>query len=267
MFNDFTTERAGTGTNEWAEHKYNIDQGCMHGCLYCYACESALRYNRINERDEWLIPRTNIKAVQKRWRKQDGVIMFPTTHDITPDNLEACTQTLRNMLVAGNQVLIVSKPHLECIKSLCESLYQYKDQILFRFTIGTLLRDLITFWEPGAPKPIERVESLKWAYSYGFKTSVSMEPMLDTVDATVYIFRILSDYVTETIWIGKMNRIRSRVDISDPNILKVVQKLEHLQRDEEILRLVGQLNISPKVRWKDSIKEVIKKYSVTEEPR
>jgi DNA repair photolyase len=264
LTNEFTKERTGTGTYEWADATYNIQKGCSHGCLYCYACESALRYKRINSRQEWLTENIDYKAVNKKWHSDNKVIMFPTTHDITPNNIEACITALKNILQSRNKVLIVSKPHLSCIQKLCAELEPWKEQILFRFTIGSFDTGVCSFWEPGAPDPWERYHALEYAYRQGYQTSVSIEPMLEGVHEALVTFGMAKSYVTETVWIGKMNKMRTRVDISNPDNEFMVKDLEHQQRNEEIIWLVNRLKDEPKVRWKDSIKKVI--MSASENP-
>lgn len=257
---DFDKNREGTGTKEWSEKSYNIQTGCKHNCLYCYARANALRFKQIAFPEEWTREVIREKAVMKNWNKCEGIIMFPTTHDITPDNIKPVIETLTRMLTAGNHVLIVSKPHISCIEKICKSLSDLKNQIMFRFTIGSYDRNITAFWEPNAPEPRERILALKYAYYQGFKTSVSMEPMLGGYSQAIKTFAYVEPYVTDTIWIGKMNKIRSRIDLSIPYNLKRVLDIEYLQRDSEILRLVNELKDNPKVRWKDSIKEVIEKY-------
>lgn len=62
--------------------------------------------------------------------------MFPSLHDITPFNLDACIRFVKLMLKKGNRLLIVSKPRLECIRRVLHELDEFKEQILFRFAIG-----------------------------------------------------------------------------------------------------------------------------------
>jgi len=255
--NTFTKDRTGTGTREWSETSYNIQNGCQNNCLYCYARANALRFKRISKSDEWTQEHIRQKAVIRDWEKRDGTIMFPTTHDITEQNIDAVAAVLRKMLQAGNDVLIVSKPRYSCIKRLCSEFADYKQQIMFRFTIGSLNEEVCRFWEPGAPTPKERLQALKHAYNSGFQTSISMEPMLEGLHSTQCAFWALKPYVTDTIWIGKMNKVRQRVDISNPDNLRAVEMIERLQSDEEILKLVNALKDEPKVRWKDSIKRVM----------
>lgn len=252
----FNKERSGTGTKEWSDKTVNIGTGCAHGCKYCYAMGMAKRFKRVASPEEWMTEAVNLKKVQKRYQSNGYVYMFPSAHDITPYYLSYATETLKKMLAAGNKVLIVSKPHLECIEALCSELEQYKAQILYRFTIGTLDSEVSKFWEPGAPLPTERIEALKLAYLSEFSTSVSMEPMLGGVDEALQTFKAVSPYVTETIWFGKMNQ---RVNLTAPEDIEAFRKIKELQRDSEILRLVSTMGSNQKVAWKDSIKEVVKK--------
>ena len=130
--------------------------------------------------------------------------MFPSTHDITPSNLSYAIQHLHNILSAGNEVLIVTKPHLEVIERLCKEFADYKDKILFRFTIGSKNSEILKFWEPNATSYEERKASLIYAFENGFQTSLSCEPMLD--DNVEGIVNDLQDYISETIWIRSEER-------------------------------------------------------------
>jgi hypothetical protein len=63
--------------------------------------------------------------------------------------------------------------------------------------------------DPGAPSREKRMASLKLAYERGFHTSVSIEPMLDNSNIFRHVAN-LCPFVTDSIWIGKLNNIRSR---------------------------------------------------------
>ncbi len=253
---NFDQARTGHGTKEWADINYNIGKGCAHGCLYCYACHIQLRLKRISSREEWLKETVKPKAIGIKTR-QPGIIMYPSSHDITPFYLDQSIAALHQMLSVGNQVLIVSKPHIECVRTLVAQLARYKSQILFRFTIGALDEALVRLWEPQAPPPAERLEALDYVYAAGFGTSVSIEPMLAGVDETLRVVEAVKTHVSKTIWIGKMNRIRQRVDMSTPEITRAVESIEQQQSDKEVRRLYSFLNDNPRIRWKDSIKQIV----------
>ena len=117
-----------TGTREWAQKTVNIATGCEHDCRYCYARHNAAyRFKRVKA-DDWPNMVVNPASVNKRYGKYKGVVMFPSTHDITPSILRECCDTLVALLRAGNQVLIVTKPHWECITILNAKLSHYKER-------------------------------------------------------------------------------------------------------------------------------------------
>jgi hypothetical protein len=195
--------------------------------------------------------------MQKRGKK-NGTIMFPTTHDITPANLPDCIIVLKKLLEVGNKVLIVSKPHLPCIRGLCCALAGYEKQVLFRFTIGSKNNAVLKRWEPNAPEFEERLEALKFAHRHGWATSVSCEPMLDR---RIYlVINYVKPYVTDAIWLGKPNKITTRIVTNNPDLpdaKAMAQELEAMFPDNFIWDLYYQYRDDPMIKWKDSIKAVV----------
>jgi DNA repair photolyase len=243
------------GTREWAKHTVNCCTGCAHDCRYCYAKSMAIRFGRVFPH-VWKEEQVRWKDVNKRYREMDGTVMFPSSHDITPGNFDACYTVLRKLLEAGNQVLVVSKPHLECISGICEGMRAHRDRILFRFTIGALDDGILSFWEPNAPTYAERRRALEHAFQAGFATSVSVEPMLDSVNIDSLI-QDLSPFITDALWIGKMNDIRRRVKIEDERTREEVSRIEAGQTDERVLEIYERHKNNPLIKWKESIKKVV----------
>jgi DNA repair photolyase len=213
------------GTQEWAKYSENCIKGCSHDCKYCYAKANAIRMKR-KTMDNWKNEEVNGDKLSKGFRNRDGKIMFPTTHDITPDHLDECIYFLGNILKPGNDVLIVSKPHLECIETMCKQLTNYKSNILFRFTIGSADSAVLRFWEPNAPDFEERLASLIYAYDMGYQTSVSCEPMLEgNIDE--HIVKV-SPFVTNSIWLGKMNHPGERLAHNGSNDAETLARVRQL---------------------------------------
>ena len=247
------------GTREWAPYSENCLLGCAHDCRYCYAKAMAIQYKRTTPQS-WKNEALRPGILQKKFRKRDGVIMVPSSHDITPAHLSECLTFLKNILSPGNEVLIVSKPHLECIKAICKEFSGYKDKILFRFTIGSSDPNTLKFWEPNAPDFAERLQSLKYAFSEGYQTSVSCEPMLDNNIGDV--IDQVSPFITDKIWLGKANLLRSRLALNGENDQVTIQKAEELmewQTDKNIKQLYSKYKDNPQIEWKNSIKKVINK--------
>ncbi len=259
--NKFDVDRSeSSGTKEWASHNLNICSGCSNACIYCYAAQMAERFKR-RTRSDWSREELTPNAALTRYPAKNGLVMFPSTHDITPYNLEASIRVLKIVLASGNDVLIVTKPRLDIIKRLCEEFITRQELIEFRFTIGTLSPRISKFWEPGAPLPVERIAALKHAHASGYSTSVSMEPLLGGFDTAQSVLAAVRDFVTGKIWIGKLNRIRSNVDVSTTRNMRMVQALESLQTDQKILQIHSAFRDDPKIRWKDSIRKVVTKHT------
>jgi DNA repair photolyase len=245
-----------SGTLEWAKYNANCLKNCSNNCRYCFARYNAVNRFKTSTLESWKHPVIDEKKLLKKWSKMDGTIMFPTQHDILPDFLDVCMEFIENILRPGNNILIVSKPHLECIKVICDKLTNYKNNILFRFTIGSCDNDILKYWEPGAPSFEERFESLKYAFNSGYKTSISMEPMLDYKNV-IKMVNMFYPFVTDSIWIGKMNKIKQRVAINTAEDVRRVKEIEYNNTDDKIWALYNSLKDNDKIKWKENIKEVI----------
>lgn len=247
-----------SGTREWSVASINCVLGCPHRCRYCYAAAKAVQRGQCPSREAWgtTYHRLRLAEVRKRRQKVDGRVMFPTTHDITPEFLDSCTEVIDHLLSAGNDVLIVSKPHFACIRSICDRFFAfYRESILFRFSIGAVSDSILSYWEPGAPNFRERLASLKHAHDQGYATSVSCEPLLDA-ERVSELVETVAPYVTDTIWIGKMNDMDNRVVRgTDP---QEIVRIARGQTDSAIHRISELLGNNPKVRWKESFKSVLK---------
>jgi DNA repair photolyase len=137
-------------------------------------------------------------------------VMFPSTHDLTPHNLPLALICMDLILSKGNELLIVTKPRLECINAITsdEKIIYHKDRVEFRFTIGSWAENetMRELWEPNAPSMKERYECVRLALLRGFKISISMEPLLELnlTDLGEAIAYFESNGIDE-IWIGAMN--------------------------------------------------------------
>jgi DNA repair photolyase len=245
------------GTLEWTNANANFIDGCRHDCKYCYSKEMAVRFHRKTPGD-WKNEEIRNGDLRRHFSARKGTIMFPSSHDIHPDHLEVALDFLEDILAAGNRVLIVSKPHLECIQAICARFEEFKASIMFRFTIGSSDSNTLKFWEPGAPDFSERLTCLEWAYHEGYGTSVSCEPMLDRdIDDLV---EKVSPFVTDSVWIGKANFLLRRLMLNGANDTETVRRANQLirwQSDENIWEIYYKLKANSRIRWKESIKRVV----------
>ena len=238
-----------SGTREWAEHNRNCIEGCENDCIYCYAKGMAIRFKR-RTKGNWHEMKRNSAAYQAT-RKVNGRIMFPTSHDLHIEHAEWWMPFLRDLLTNGNEVLIVSKPRFDAIRFICSTMLAFRDQIEFRFTIGTNDEESRKFWEPGAPPISERLDALMYAHGMKYPTSVSMEPLLMMNPAP--FIRTFEDYVTGTIWIGTMNHLE-QIDIPNRRYYHTIRSInsrEHMQM------VYDSLKDNSKIRWKDSVQKLL----------
>ena len=211
----------------------------------------AKRFGRATE-ETWKDMEIRRDIVNKSFRKYNGRVMFPSSHDIVdiPEIKDACFKVLENLLIAKNEVLVTTKPCLSVTKDIINQFVKFQQQIQFRFTITSRDNELLSFWEPNAPSHEDRLESLILAYKEKFRTSVSIEPFLD--NNPQQLVHEVAPYVTESIWIGPMNYIpRNNISEEDQPIYDHMRKNIDVSHLKEIYE---DLKDFPKIRFKDSMK-------------
>jgi hypothetical protein len=246
------------GTKEWVVEEINIQTGCENNCRYCYA-KSILQV-WTGQIADWTKPEIRWKDVNASVRKycsKEGYqdVMFPSSHDITPGNLSHCIKKIQQILGSGNTLLIVSKPNFDCISTIADGFMEYKDRILFRFTFTAKDQAILDFWEPDAPKFTERVEALKYAFTHGYQTSISIEPCLD-INNVEDLISTIDPYVTGDIWIGPGKHMKQRSGYGkatdeDKKKMDVLVDEKNSKLNPLLLGIVNRLKNLPKVRFKE----------------
>jgi DNA repair photolyase len=245
------------GTRELSEVSFNIGTGCQNNCRYCFAAYYALNRGKIKARQDWQFHKVFIGSVTKSHPKYEGTVMFPTCHDFHLPLKGAYLGAIGRLLEADNDVLITTKARLKMVEYLCENLTGHKDKVRFMFTITSLNEEVSEFWEPNAPSPFERVAALKHAFDSGYKTSVIVEPLLEGSGGALSIYDTVLPYVAGEIWFGLMEFPKERVDMSDPENAKALERLSRLQSFDNIRFLYNQLNGRDKVRWKKGLRDMM----------
>jgi len=230
-----------TGTKEWAEYNINFSKGCSNNCKYCYARKMGARFGW---KVFWEKMENKEYMATKRFNKRNGTIMSPSSHDITDQNIELAINVFKHILEVGNNLLIVSKPKEALIRKICENIAQWKDHVLFRFTIGTLNDSVRKYWEPGAPSIEDRINSLKYAFKNGWKTSVSIEPYLDY--NVISLIEHLEPFVTDSLWVGPMNKIHVPKELWTDEVDELYSIESRLKIRADIIKL----NLK-KIKFKD----------------
>ena len=236
-----------SGTQEWCDKELNIYKGCTNNCGYCYAMRIGNQFGW-KKKDDWTNMELNERAFNQRLYNW-GVVMFPTSHDITIENVDKCIEFLLRLLKeTNNKLLIVSKPKIECIEKLCKELDKYKERITFRFTITSKWDSVAVEWEKEAPFISERILCLEYAFRKGWTTSVSIEPFLDK--NPIWLIEEIEQFCNDTIWLGIMSGRKYKFHTPE-NIKFILENLKFLPED-----------IRMKIRLKDSIINFCKKYNI-----
>jgi len=246
---------------DWTKNNFNICTGCKNDCLYCYMKPFNAKKPKSKQPEDWHNWEIRLEDVDKAYGLKDGLVGFPSSHDIFPDILDAYLTVLGKLLRAGNKVLIVSKPRIDCIKPICEASHFFKDKIIFRFTIGAMDNDILGFWEPNAPVYEERRACLEFAYNHGFWTSVSMEPMLDTPRIEELIAD-LRQFVRkdENIWLGTMgymNYLKQIKKGADDGLTAAIAKVEAGQTKERLTAIFQTYKDDQLIKWKAEALKII----------
>ena len=110
------------GTKEWAKFSANCCIGGPNDCKYCYAKKMAVRFGRATP-ETWKFMSVRPSDVERNYRKRQGRVMFPTSHDLIPGDpsFECCMVVLKKLLEAGNEVLVTTKPHLAAVRYICNT--------------------------------------------------------------------------------------------------------------------------------------------------
>ncbi len=132
---------------------------------------------------------------------------------------------------------------------------------MFRFTISARNNEILSFWEPNAPCYEDRVDALIIAHSKGFRTSVSIEPMLDPADIKGLV-EDLRSFTTDSMWIGPVKMIRKRTRIDSEEIEKEVQKIEAGQTPEKLLEVYNLYKDDPLIKWKGHFRKLLRKIGI-----
>ncbi len=167
--------------------------GCIHNCVYCYA------KNLLEKRGYWKnVRRANPKHIEnllENYIDKGEVYNNGISHAIlrkVPFRLGGLTDCFQNherdLRVTEQVIEILNRyeyPYLIVTKSPLVSEYTdliENDLSYIQITITTLREDLAKIIEPGAPKPLERLETLKNLNESGYFTAARFSPIIPYVN-------------------------------------------------------------------------------------
>jgi DNA repair photolyase len=211
--------------DDWFLDDYSVNpySGCSFNCIYCYIRGSKYGENmtktfsiKINA------PELLEKQLSRRAKKGEyGIIaLSSSTEPYTPieEKLKLTRKLLEIILKYKFPVEVATKSKLvlrdlDLLKEIDKNAIlptdlkpKLKHGVIVSFSISTLDEKLAKILEPGAPKPIERLETMKKCKEEGFFTGVCFIPVLpflsDSEEQFEETIRTVKEYGADFIFVG-----------------------------------------------------------------
>lgn len=192
---------------EYAPLAVNLYGSCMHGCKYCYC--PAILHKRPEDFFREAFPRDKIlERLEADCAKMEGdprEILLCFTCD--PYQYGAWSYN-----ITREALRILANHHMKATILTKAGIVAERDFDILAFegwrfgsTIAWVEDDRRRQWEPHAASIGERLIALRRAQSYGIKTWVSVEPVLDADQALQAIGMLMTHGCVDEFRIGKLN--------------------------------------------------------------
>jgi len=194
---------------EYSPAALNIYKGCTHSCLYCYGpgCSHTSKESYFSH------PNPKEDILRRVRKDAEKIAQFNSPPEILLSFLGDCYQhdetnlgitrdVIKTLIAYNLPFTILTKGGSRAIRDF-DLLSRYS-----RASFGTSLvfksQADASHWEPGAATVIDRIETIRVAHGMGIKTWISMEPVIDPMQA-IHLIEMLHPFVDH--WkIGKINR-------------------------------------------------------------
>ena len=211
--------------DDWFLDDYSVNpySGCSFNCIYCYIRGSKYGENMANTLSAKInAPELLEKQLSRRAKRGEyGIIaLSPSTEPYMPieEKLKLTRRLLEIILKYRFPVEIATKSKLvlrdldllkeiDKIAILPDDLKpKLKHGVIISFSISTLDDKLAKILEPGAPKPMERLETMKKCKEKGFFTGICFIPVLpflsDSDEQLEETIRTAKEYGADFIFVG-----------------------------------------------------------------
>lgn len=196
---------------EYSELAINLYTGCSHKCKYCY-CPAIMR-KTLEEWSATPYPRTRIlKQLENDCKKATYEIK---NKELLFSFMTDCYQSEEAAFLTREALLMVETYGFKKVNVLTKAGFRaVADFDIFKRNKGWKFGSTIIFrseslrheWEPGAPSISSRYEAVKKASKLGIFTWVSIEPVVDTLEA-LKVMQDLKKHVN--LWkVGKLNHFK-----------------------------------------------------------
>jgi len=211
--------------DNWFLDDYSVNpySGCSFNCIYCYIRGSKYGENMAKTFSvKTNAPELLEKQLSRRAKKgEHGIIALSSaTEPYMPieEKLKLTRRLLKIILKYRFPVEIATKSKLvlrdlDLLKEIDKNVIlpddlkpKLKHGVIISFSISTLDEKLAKILEPGAPKPIERLETMKRCKEEGFFTGVCFIPVLpflsDSEEQIEETIKTVKEYGADFIFVG-----------------------------------------------------------------
>lgn len=198
---------------EYSPLALNHYLGCDHECTYCY--------NRFRwPIDDARIRKIDIDVLRSEITENnytDQILLSfigdPYCH---AEMSSYWTRDILKLLFSKMmKVAVLTKGGTRCLRDLW-LFDRHKHQVKVGATLSFISDDVAAVHEPNSAPPSERIAALRALHESGIRTWVSVEPVLDTMEALIAI-KAVAPYVDE-FRIGKLNHdkeLEAKIDWQD----------------------------------------------------
>jgi DNA repair photolyase len=211
--------------DDWFLDDYSINpySGCSFNCLYCYIRGSKYGENMAKTLSAKInAPQLLEKQLSRRAKKEEyGIIALSSATEPymrIEEKLKLTRKLLEIILKYKFPVEVATKSKLvlrdlDLLKEIDKNAIlptdlkpKLKHGAIISFSISTLDEKLAKILEPGAPKPIERLETMKKCKEEGFFTGVCLIPALpflsDSEEQLEETIKTVKEYGADFIFVG-----------------------------------------------------------------
>jgi len=213
--------------DDWFLDDYSVNpySGCSFNCIYCYIRGSKYGENMAKTLSVKInAPELLERQLSRRAKKEEyGIIALSSATEpymLIEEKLKLTRKLLEIILrykfpveVATKSTLVLRD--LDLLKEIDKNAilpddlkHKLKHGAIISFSISTLNENLAKILEPGAPKPVERLETMKKCKDEGFFTGVCFIPVLpflsdaeEQLDETI---RTVKKYGADFIFVGAL---------------------------------------------------------------
>jgi len=213
--------------DDWFLDDYSVNpySGCSFNCIYCYIRGSKYGENMAKTLSIKInAPELLEKQLSRRAKKEEyGIIaLSSSTEPYMPieEKLKLTGKLLEIILKYKFPVEIATKSKLvlrdfDILKEIDKKAIlpadlkpELKHGVIISFSISTLDEKLTKILEPGAPKPIERLETMKKCKEEGFFTGICFIPVLpflsDSEEQLDKTIRTVKQHGADFIFVGSL---------------------------------------------------------------